>query len=55
MEKFWEIEEIEKDNEIPENDICMQAFAETTTKDTNGRYVVMLPLRTDIELGESRK
>ena len=49
MKRFWEIEDIPKeDNESnsSENEFCMQHFKETHQRDSEGRFIVKLPMKT---------
>ncbi|XP_055903246.1 uncharacterized protein LOC129939295 [Eupeodes corollae] len=56
ISKFWEIEEI-PDKPIPshEDEICERLYSETTTRNSEGRYIVRLPFKNSIStLGHSR-
>ncbi|XP_037930081.1 uncharacterized protein LOC119664701, partial [Teleopsis dalmanni] len=57
LERFWEIEEIENEKEIPNSDdeLCLDLYKTTTIKDTDGRYIVQIPFKEDLSLGNSRK
>ncbi|XP_073838563.1 uncharacterized protein [Musca autumnalis] len=57
--RFWELEEIPKRKILsPSDQLCEDYYKRTTRRDSNGRYVVSLPLKTEIvgqvELGFSR-
>ncbi|XP_075160007.1 uncharacterized protein LOC142233105 [Haematobia irritans] len=59
LRKFWEIEEVPSVPEKSDTDkFCEDFYAKTTTRDTDGRYVVRLPFRNEfpekIFLGSSR-
>ncbi|XP_059220655.1 uncharacterized protein LOC131995716 [Stomoxys calcitrans] len=59
LRKFWEIEEIPSTPQIPESHrYCEELYATTTTRDSDGRYVVRLPFKRDfpqnVYLGPSR-
>ena len=58
VSKFWEIEEdlSIKKHLSPDEALAECHFAEHTTQDSNGRFVVRLPFRDNItELGDSRQ
>ncbi|XP_037931353.1 uncharacterized protein LOC119666142 [Teleopsis dalmanni] len=57
LERFWEIEEIENEKEKPNSDdeLCLDLYKTTTIKDTDGRYIVQIPFKEDLSLGNSRK
>ncbi|XP_075158038.1 uncharacterized protein LOC142231308 [Haematobia irritans] len=60
VRRFWESEEIPSDPQQSEEDIvCEQLYAETTTRRSDGRYVVRLPFKkefpNEIALGSSRR
>ena len=54
--KFWEIEEILEPKPLSDEDrICEEAYQKTTSRDSNGRYVVCLPFKNPMPtLGYSR-
>lgn len=59
LRKFWESEEIPDIPSIsPEDKFCQEFYSETTTRQSDGRYVVRLPFKKDfpssIYLGSSR-
>nr|CAI5827413.1 unnamed protein product [Callosobruchus analis] len=56
LTKFWEIEEQDTPEIWSEEETsCERIFQETTTRDSDGRFVVTLPLKMDgSSLGESR-
>ncbi|XP_075167690.1 uncharacterized protein LOC142239810 [Haematobia irritans] len=59
MAKFWEIEEIPNRVTASEEDtICEEIYRSTTVRDSNGRYIVDLPFKSDsppnLKLGQSR-
>ncbi|KAL0809214.1 hypothetical protein ABMA28_011436 [Loxostege sticticalis] len=46
LSRFWEIEEIPKDNKLElQDNYCEKLFAETTRRDSNGRFCVQIPLK----------
>ena len=55
--RFWEIEHFSAKQPYPELDphnICEQHFLATTKRDSEGRFIVSLPLKDEVsELGES--
>ncbi|XP_029157227.1 uncharacterized protein LOC114929730 [Nylanderia fulva] len=54
---FWEVEEVPRRALLsPEEQQCEQHFAQTHSRDADGRYVVRLPFRRGppIDIGESR-
>lgn len=55
MKKFWEIEEIDEDNNLTsEEHLCEDHYANTIERNEEGRYIVSLPLKENLsELGES--
>ncbi|XP_018365332.1 PREDICTED: uncharacterized protein LOC108762706 [Trachymyrmex cornetzi] len=55
LEKFWSIEEMVQSPPVSEEEkICEQHFLETHARDSEGRFIVQLPLKGNIdELGES--
>lgn len=57
MSQFWELESMQDNaEEIDPNDKCEQLYTQTTTRLTDGRYQVCLPLKPDLEqnLGASK-
>ncbi|KAJ8720880.1 hypothetical protein PYW08_006345 [Mythimna loreyi] len=59
IQRFWEIEDVVDDsqNKLSEEDYeCVQRYKADTSRREDGRYVVRLPLKANIEkkLGESR-
>ncbi|XP_044764428.1 uncharacterized protein LOC123320992 [Coccinella septempunctata] len=56
LTKFWEIEELSNEKILsPDELLCERLFAETTTRNPDGRFVVNLPLKQEPSvLGESR-
>ncbi|XP_053663830.1 uncharacterized protein LOC128712990 [Anopheles marshallii] len=57
LQRFWETESILEGPALSiEEDQCEKHYAATTTRDSQGRYVVSLPQKTDsdIVLGQSR-
>ncbi|XP_055623682.1 uncharacterized protein LOC129767088 [Toxorhynchites rutilus septentrionalis] len=58
MMRFWEIESCHSNNILSVGEQqCEQYFAETTTRDANGRFVVSLPTKKTVlsKLGSSRE
>ncbi|CAK9799131.1 hypothetical protein ANTPLA_LOCUS1906 [Anthophora plagiata] len=55
LTRFWEIEEIPHKKHLSEEEIkCETLYMETTTRDSNGRYVVRLPFNhNQNNIGES--
>ncbi|XP_033229611.1 uncharacterized protein LOC117181153 [Belonocnema kinseyi] len=57
--RFWEIEHVTTKLPHPEldpSDVCEQQFTATTRRDTEGRFIVSLPLKNEVnELGHSLK
>lgn len=54
IERFWTIEEIEeKKHYTDEEIICEKHFRQTTKRNEDGRYVVSLPQKENVNLGES--
>ncbi|GFW48319.1 integrase catalytic domain-containing protein [Trichonephila clavipes] len=48
IKKFWEIENVETDSiKISELDICEDHFKNTHSRDDQGRYTVVMPLKED--------
>ncbi|XP_011881903.1 PREDICTED: uncharacterized protein LOC105569780, partial [Vollenhovia emeryi] len=57
LQKFWEIEEIPSQALLsPDDDRCEKHFAETHSRDPDGKYIVRLPFRSDppLDIGDSR-
>lgn len=59
IQTFWAIEDVTDDNQnklSEEDHQCIQRYKEDTSRRDDGRYVVRLPLKADIEekLGESK-
>ncbi|GBN63698.1 hypothetical protein AVEN_180264-1 [Araneus ventricosus] len=55
MTKFWKLEKIEKPIKSVEEEKCEKHFLKTYSRNSEGRYVVQLPLKKDLEcLGESK-
>ncbi|XP_017470374.1 PREDICTED: uncharacterized protein LOC108362054 [Rhagoletis zephyria] len=55
INKFWELEELPPRRfYTPEESFCEKLFDETTERAEDGRYIVRLPLKTDVVIGESR-
>ncbi|XP_055542790.1 uncharacterized protein LOC129728377 [Wyeomyia smithii] len=57
MERFWAIEDEPTTAYSPEEALCEKIFSETVTRDSDGRYVVRLPLKRDLldNLGDNRR
>ncbi|XP_032569851.1 uncharacterized protein LOC116800206 [Drosophila sechellia] len=53
LDRYWEVEEEEKDD--IESEICENKFIKTTKKDSDGRYIVSIPFKEDVTLGDSKK
>lgn len=48
--KFWQLEEISNKRILsPEDKMAEKIFSESTKRDSNGKYVVNLPLKRDIQ------
>lgn len=58
IKKFWEIEDLteQPDNYSTEELFCIQQYQKETIRQSDGRYVVRLPMRPDVQekLGESK-
>ncbi|XP_011858076.1 PREDICTED: uncharacterized protein LOC105555661 [Vollenhovia emeryi] len=55
VERFWKIENIpESKHYTKEERECEKHFSETAHRMKNGRFVVRLPMRSNLQLGESR-
>ncbi|GBN54606.1 hypothetical protein AVEN_53101-1 [Araneus ventricosus] len=53
--EFWELEKIEKPIKSVEEEKCEKHFLKTYSRNSEGRYIVQLPLKKDPEcLGESK-
>lgn len=50
LQKFWEIEELPPHHSLsnPEDETCEQLFQNTQSRDPDGKYVVYLPLKSQI-------
>ncbi|XP_047029542.1 uncharacterized protein LOC124637225 [Helicoverpa zea] len=57
VRKFWEIEEVDVPSILsPDDTLCEEFYTRTTTRDSDGRYVVALPFKGEVEsLGNSRQ
>lgn len=57
MKKFWELEEFSNETFFTEEEQkCIEHFQTNTIRDTDGRYIVSMPLNDHItELGNSRR
>ncbi|XP_055543362.1 uncharacterized protein LOC129728911 [Wyeomyia smithii] len=57
MERFWAIEDEPTTAYSPEEALCGKIFSETVTRDSDGRYVVRLPLKRNLldNLGDNRR
>ncbi|XP_058984315.1 uncharacterized protein LOC131805085 [Musca domestica] len=55
LERFWEIEEVSDNQAVTEDDFCISNYGSTTSLANDGRFMVRLPFREDVELGDSRK
>ncbi|XP_058979108.1 uncharacterized protein LOC131802704 [Musca domestica] len=55
LEIFWEIEEVSDKQAVTEDDFCMSNYGSTTSLASDGLFMVRLPFREDVELGDSRK
>lgn len=57
VRKFWELEEVDVPPVVSSDDRdCEEFYTRTTTRDSDGRYVVALPFKGDVEsLGSSRQ
>ncbi|XP_059222731.1 uncharacterized protein LOC131996799 [Stomoxys calcitrans] len=55
LERFWEVEEVEAEDQCTNDDQwCMQNFEKSTVIRDDGRLMVSLPFKADMELGESK-
>lgn len=57
VQKFWQLEEVNVPPVLsPDDKICEEIYTRTTIRDKDGRYVVALPFKGDINsLGDSRQ
>lgn len=58
LTKFWEIEEVPSESEnTTEDEMCESFYTKTTTRLSNGRYVVKMPMNANYEqsLGNSKQ
>lgn len=56
LEQFWKVENLPGVRYfIIEEKACEKQFVETTHRDKDGRFVVRLPTKANVELGESRE
>ncbi|KAJ4447477.1 hypothetical protein ANN_09484 [Periplaneta americana] len=55
MQRFWTLEEINHITYSPEHRKCEKHFKDTTVRDDDGRYIVELPLKNEINLGNSKE
>lgn len=56
LERFWKQEELlEAPQYTEEEKYCEEYFAETFKRDPDGRFIVRLPQRSDIKLGDSKE
>lgn len=55
LSKFWEVEELSSESVYTkEEELCEELFKSTTRRDTDGRFIVTLPVRNNlVELGDS--
>ncbi|CAG7820314.1 unnamed protein product, partial [Allacma fusca] len=57
VKRFWEVEEVPSRQFLtPDEQACEEYYAETTTRDETGRYIVRLPFKSNLirPLGDSR-
>lgn len=57
LRRFWEVEEVPRSSTLtPEDQACEEHFRATHYRNTDGRYVVRLPFKTNppIAIGDSR-
>ncbi|XP_058456787.1 uncharacterized protein LOC131434155 [Malaya genurostris] len=48
IERFWQVEELQTQSNYSENEkLCEEMYVNTTTRTTEGRYMVRLPRRTN--------
>lgn len=56
LERFWTQEEVHESRQLsPQEAKCEDYFNDTVTRDNTGRFVVRLPTREEIELGDSKQ
>mgnify|MGYP003552050070 CR=1 FL=1 len=55
IERFWEIEEIDGEDDPTNGNHCLTKFDETTIRGDDGKFIVQLPFKDDIVLGDSYK
>lgn len=57
LERFWTVEEVESSSKYTlEEEQCEKIFVDTTVRNSQGRFIVNLPLRVEpLELGASRE
>lgn len=56
LNRFWQIEEVPDINVTsPEDTFCQKFFSETTTRNSEGRYIVSLPFKNELQtFGDTR-
>lgn len=56
IQRFWEVEDIPgQDESISDDEFCERHFQETHQRSEDGRYIVKLPFKSNVnELGDSR-
>ncbi|XP_037929560.1 uncharacterized protein LOC119664074 [Teleopsis dalmanni] len=54
LERFWEIDD-ENNTNLQEDEKCQELYKTTTTRDTDGRFMVQIPFKEELSLGNSRK
>ena len=57
IQRFWAVEDIAENSNMSQEDLkCLQHYKSTTTRNEEGRYIVQLPLKPDLEekLGASK-
>lgn len=57
IQKFWEVEEINETTDLSvEDQMCVEFYTKTTTRNSQGRYEVRIPLKEDLKhkLGSSK-
>ncbi|XP_049302953.1 uncharacterized protein LOC125776112 [Bactrocera dorsalis] len=56
IHKFWELEELPARKFLsPEESMCEKLYDDTTERASDGRYIVRLPLKKNVLIGESRE
>lgn len=58
LEKFWEIEEVSSKDVVYSNEELQaeEIFSKTVSRDTNGRFITMMPFKQDCSLlGDSKR